>query len=284
MMAYCFTQCSNGCSLGSLPFPRQGNHVQGVYRPASSPHFRSSRVASPDSGLKQLTSRAKSLHSTLSVCFPLIFSLLWKLYPPTLAHLSFFRSLPCLDCSTYPLAPSFFSFHPHCALSTISRHRRIVIIIAFILHSVCFERILAWLWWQKSNYHQFLCLRVFFSVKHWTSLVFFHSTLGLSRIFPFHSTLGLSSFFPLHIGPLSYFFHSTLGLSRIFFHSILGLIVFFSIPHGVSLVFFPFHIGSLVFFFPRGGRKNTSPLSWAFYTVDSGLCMQPAMICVSVYC
>ena len=26
--AYCFTQSSNGCSLGSFLFPRQGNHVQ----------------------------------------------------------------------------------------------------------------------------------------------------------------------------------------------------------------------------------------------------------------
>ena len=26
--AYCFTQCSNGCSLGSLLFPRQDHHVQ----------------------------------------------------------------------------------------------------------------------------------------------------------------------------------------------------------------------------------------------------------------
>ena len=28
VIAYCFTQCSNGCSLGSLLFPRQDNHVQ----------------------------------------------------------------------------------------------------------------------------------------------------------------------------------------------------------------------------------------------------------------
>ena len=28
MIAYCFTQCSNGCSLGSLLFPGQDNHVQ----------------------------------------------------------------------------------------------------------------------------------------------------------------------------------------------------------------------------------------------------------------
>ena len=28
MIAYCFTQCSNGSSLGSLLFPRQDNHVQ----------------------------------------------------------------------------------------------------------------------------------------------------------------------------------------------------------------------------------------------------------------
>ena len=28
LIAYCFTQCSNGCSLGSLLFPRQDNHVQ----------------------------------------------------------------------------------------------------------------------------------------------------------------------------------------------------------------------------------------------------------------
>ena len=27
MIAYCLTQCSNGCSLGSLLFPRQNNHV-----------------------------------------------------------------------------------------------------------------------------------------------------------------------------------------------------------------------------------------------------------------
>ena len=28
MIPYRFTQCPNGCSLGSLPFPRQDNHVQ----------------------------------------------------------------------------------------------------------------------------------------------------------------------------------------------------------------------------------------------------------------